>query len=64
MTLLSEKVIIAKSKEVKTRSNLAKSSNEGCGSKHTFLPLLLPLLTMIHVSLGSRDSAVSIATGY
>jgi hypothetical protein len=32
-------VIVVKFKEVKTRSSLAKSSKEGCGSKHTFFAI-------------------------
>jgi hypothetical protein len=32
-TLLCKKIIVAKSKEVKTRSNLAESSKEGHDSK-------------------------------
>jgi hypothetical protein len=36
MTLLCKKMIAAKSKEVKTGSNLAESSKEGYGSEMLF----------------------------
>jgi hypothetical protein len=34
--LLCEKILVAKSKEVKTVHNLAESSKEGCGSKRDY----------------------------
>jgi hypothetical protein len=40
-TLLCKKIIVAKSKEVKSRSNVAESSKEGYGSKSVVLLLLM-----------------------
>jgi hypothetical protein len=41
MTLLFEKITVAKSREVKTRSNLAEISKEGYGSKSAVLPMMM-----------------------
>jgi hypothetical protein len=40
-TLLCKKIIVAKSKEVKTRSNLAELFKKGYGSKRTVLPMMM-----------------------
>jgi hypothetical protein len=40
-TLLCKKIIVAKSKEVKTGCNLAESSKEDCGSKRPVLPMMM-----------------------
>jgi hypothetical protein len=50
MTLLCKKMIVVKSKEVKTRSNLAESSKESCGSKRAVLLLLLLMMMMYYDS--------------
>jgi hypothetical protein len=47
MTLLCKKITVAKSKEVKTRCNLAESSKEGYGSKRAVLLLLLMMIVTI-----------------
>jgi hypothetical protein len=39
--LISETITVAKSKEVKTRSNLVQSSKEGYGSKSVILPMMM-----------------------
>jgi hypothetical protein len=41
--LLSKKLIVAKSKEVKTRPNLAESSKEGYGSERVVLPMMMTI---------------------
>jgi hypothetical protein len=41
MTLLCKKITVAKSKEVKTRSNLTESSKEGYSSKRAVLPMMM-----------------------
>jgi hypothetical protein len=41
MTLLCKKIIVAKSKEVKTRYSPAESSMEGYGSKRAILPMTI-----------------------
>jgi hypothetical protein len=38
---VKKKIIVAKSKEVKTRSNLAESSKEGYGSTSAVLPMMV-----------------------
>jgi hypothetical protein len=45
MTLLCKIITVAKSKEVKTSSNLAESSKEGYGPKRVVLPKMM--MTMI-----------------
>jgi hypothetical protein len=40
-TLLCKKIIVAKSKQVKTGSNPVESPKEGYGSKRVALPMLL-----------------------
>jgi hypothetical protein len=37
-------MIVAKSKEVKTRSNLAESPKEGYGSKRAVLPVMMVMM--------------------
>jgi hypothetical protein len=44
--LLKKKYIVPKSKEMKTKSNLAGYSKEVCGSKRAVLPMLLLLMMM------------------
>jgi hypothetical protein len=44
--LCKRKITVAKSKEVKTGSNLAESSKEGYGSKRAVLPMMM---MMIHL---------------
>jgi hypothetical protein len=39
--------IVAKSKEVKTGSNLAESYKEGCGSKRAVLPMMM--IDILHI---------------
>jgi hypothetical protein len=39
-----ENITVAKSKEVKTKCNLAESSKEGCGSKRVILPVLVMMM--------------------
>jgi hypothetical protein len=46
-TLLCEKITVAKSKEVKTRSNLAESSKEGYGLKSAVLPIMMMMMMMM-----------------
>jgi hypothetical protein len=41
MTLLCKKINVVKYKKVKTRSYLAESSKEGCGSKRALLPMMV-----------------------
>jgi hypothetical protein len=41
MTLLCKKITVVKSKEVKTRHNLAESSKVGYGSKRAVLPMMM-----------------------
>jgi hypothetical protein len=41
MNLLCKRITVAKSKEVKTRHNRAKSSKEGCDSKRAVLPVMM-----------------------
>jgi hypothetical protein len=41
ITFLSENIIVAKSREVKTGSNLVESSKEGYGSKGAVLPMMM-----------------------
>jgi hypothetical protein len=41
MTLLFEKITVAKSREVKIRSSLAEFSKEGYGSKSAVLPVMM-----------------------
>jgi hypothetical protein len=43
-TLLCKKIIVAKSKEVKTGCNLAESSKEGYGSKRAVLLMILMMV--------------------
>jgi hypothetical protein len=43
-TLLCKSISIAKSKEVKTGSNLAGSSKEGYGSKSAVLPMMMIMM--------------------
>jgi hypothetical protein len=40
-TLLYKKITVAKSKEMKTWSNLAGSSKKGYGSKRAVLPIMM-----------------------
>jgi hypothetical protein len=40
-TSFCKKIIVVKSKEVKTRCNLAESSKEGFGSKEADLPVMM-----------------------
>jgi hypothetical protein len=44
MTLLCKRIIVAKSKEVKTRCSLAESSKEGYGSKRAILPMMVMMI--------------------
>jgi hypothetical protein len=39
MTLLCKNIIVVKSEQVKTRSNLTESSGDGYGSKKSVLPM-------------------------
>jgi hypothetical protein len=41
MTLLCKKIIVAKSKEVKSGCNLAEPSKKGYGSKRHVLPTMM-----------------------
>jgi hypothetical protein len=46
-TLLCKQIIVAKSKEVKTGSNLAESSKGGYGSKSAVLPMMVMMMMMM-----------------
>jgi hypothetical protein len=46
-SLLCKKIIVAKSKEVKTGCNLAESCKEGCGSKRDVFPMMMMIIMMI-----------------
>jgi hypothetical protein len=46
LTTLLCKKIVAKSKEMKTRYNLTKSSKEGCGSKGAVLPIIMMMFAV------------------
>jgi hypothetical protein len=54
-TLLCKKIIVAKSKEVKTGYSLAESSKEGYGSKWAVLPMMMIMMIMysLHCKLGT-----------
>jgi hypothetical protein len=39
-----KKLTVAKSKKVKTGSNLAESSKEACGSKRVVLPIIIIII--------------------
>jgi hypothetical protein len=45
--LLCIKIIVTKSKEVKTGCNLAESSKEGCGSNRVVLPMMMMMMMML-----------------
>jgi hypothetical protein len=49
MTILYRKIIVAKTKEVKTMwsSNLAESSKEGYGSKRAVLPMKMMMMVVM-----------------
>jgi hypothetical protein len=47
--LALQKILIAKSKEVKTGCNLAETSKEGCGSKLADLPMTMMMMMMNRV---------------
>jgi hypothetical protein len=44
MNLICKQITVAKSKEVKTGSNLAESSKEGYGSKRVVLPMMMMMM--------------------
>jgi hypothetical protein len=46
-TLLYKAIAVAKSKEGKTRCNLAGSSNEGCGSKRNVLSMMMMMMIQL-----------------
>jgi hypothetical protein len=46
-TLLCEINVVAKSKEVKTGSNLAEPSKEGYGSERDVLPMIMIMIMMM-----------------
>jgi hypothetical protein len=50
-TLLCKNIIIMKSKEVKTGSNLAEPCKEGCGSRRAALPTVMMMVMMIMMIL-------------
>jgi hypothetical protein len=52
--LLCRKIIVTKSKEVKTRSNLAESSKEGYGSESA---VLLLMITFIKHSITTKQNS-------
>jgi hypothetical protein len=47
MAFFCKKIIIAKSKDVKTGSNLAGSSKEGYGSKRGVLSMMMMMMMMM-----------------
>jgi hypothetical protein len=53
--LALKKKIIAKSKEVKNRYNLAESSKEGSGSKKTVLPIIMMIMMMCNKMMGYKS---------
>jgi hypothetical protein len=49
--LLSKRIIVAESKEMKTGSNLAKFSEEDSGSKNAVLPMMMIIyLFMVYLT--------------
>jgi spore maturation protein SpmB len=44
--LLCKKITVAKSRQVKTGSNLAESSKEGYGSKRAVLPMVMMMIVI------------------
>jgi hypothetical protein len=47
--LAPSKIIVEESKEVETRSHLAESSKEGCGSKRVFCRLWWCIMTVLWI---------------
>jgi hypothetical protein len=45
--LFCKRITVAKSKEVKTKSNLAEFSKEGYGSKSALLPVMMMMMMMM-----------------
>jgi hypothetical protein len=46
MTLLCKKKFVTKSKEMKTRYNLAETSKESYGSKSALLPMMTMMMSI------------------
>jgi hypothetical protein len=45
--LVCKRIIVAKSKEVKTGSNLEESSKEGCGSEKVVFPMMMIMMMTV-----------------
>jgi hypothetical protein len=58
-TLLCEKIIVAKSKEVEIRLNLSESSKEGYGSKSAVLLLMITFLKESSTTEQNRTEQLS-----
>jgi hypothetical protein len=63
-TLLCKKIIVTKSKEVKTGCNRAESSTEGCGSKRTVLPMMMMMMMMINENCSLPNLVYRLKTGH
>jgi hypothetical protein len=55
VTLPCKKFIVAKSKEVKTGSNLAESYKEGYGSKRAVLPVVMVVVVVMMIIIDDDD---------
>jgi hypothetical protein len=59
VTLLCKKIIVAKSKEVKTGSNITESSKKGYGSKSAVLMIMMMNQPLSPAFRESSDPTVS-----
>jgi hypothetical protein len=55
MTSVCRRKTVAKSKEVKTRSNLTESSKNGYGSKKAALSMMMVMMTKDKIKLQCKD---------
>jgi hypothetical protein len=53
-TLLCKNIIVSKSKEVKTGSNLAESSKEGYVSRSAVLPMMMMMMVIMTISISKH----------